>query len=95
MYELICYVDGMLVGNIVSSVIPRIGESIYVDNIENSLLARQTWDVLHVNYTYQFTEGTFDIDNLKQVIITLIETKTIDGSGTLSISARQAKQSSC
>jgi len=87
MYKLLCFVDGMLVGTITSSVIPRIGESIYVDNMEDSLLNNQTWDVLHVNYAYQVVDN---VDSLNQIAITLIESKTVDGSGTLSFSARKS-----
>lgn len=87
MYKLLCFVDGMLVGTIASSVIPRIGESIYVDNMEDSLLNNQTWDVLHVNYAYQDVDN---VDSLNQIAITLIESKTVDGSGTLSFSVRKS-----
>jgi hypothetical protein len=80
MYYLICFVDGMLVGTIQSSVIPRVGESIHVDKLENSLLEGQTWDVLHVNYSYREMSS----DYLNQIRLTLIETKTVTGGGFLS-----------
>lgn len=80
-YQLLCYVDGMLVGSIWSTVIPRIGETIYVDNLDNSLLSRQTWDVLHVNYSFQIVDDS--PSDLNQISLTLIESKIVTGAGYL------------
>lgn len=93
MHNLLCFVDGMLVGTIVSSIIPRIGETIHLDNFDNTLLEGETWEVLHVNYSFQSPGKNLEnwsIDTLNQISLTLIESKTVDGTGTLSASAQQA-----
>jgi hypothetical protein len=85
-YLLLCFVDEMLVAQIPSSVIPRIGETMYINGDENAtLLFGQIWEVLHVNYSFIYYEASKDyphLDTLNQVRLTLTEAK-MNNSGVL------------
>lgn len=84
---LLCMVSGMLVAEIPSSVIPRVGETMYVDGDEDSsLLFGKNWVVLHVNYAYMHHKDDKSyphIDTLNQVTLTLIESKNVGNDGIL------------
>lgn len=84
MYKLNCFVDEMLVGTIVTSVIPRVGESISVKEFSEPPLANKIWSVLHVNYDFSIHHDDtkyMHVDNLHDVNITLAETQVVDEQG--------------
>lgn len=81
-YRILCYFSGMLVGELYSELIPRVGETIFVGNLENCLLTGKSWEVLHIDYAYSHSPG-IDSD-LAEISMQLIEsTKTFGNIGLL------------